>query len=214
MPGRRVRRCDGRAGRCTIIAVVAAQLVVALLLAAAAFRYAVRSWSWVRLAGRSRIGARSEDEVQRAPTVLEREGWRMRHSMRWAGRGDIDTVAIAPTGVGFVIDTNTSRFDPEHVERTAEMARWLRTRRRSWCPNGARPVLCVVRARQLQETQAGVLVVSLDRLVMALRIAAGTRSQPRVLSPTPAGATTDDRQSPAWLAEPVAITAASEVSPI
>jgi hypothetical protein len=125
--------------------------------------------------------------------VLEREGWQVQHSLRWVGRGDIDSVAIAPTSIGFVIETKTSRFSPEHVERTAEMARWLQARRRSWCPNGARPVLCVVRARQVQQTQAGVLVVSLDQLVMALRIAAGTRSKPRFLSPTPGGATTDDR---------------------
>jgi hypothetical protein len=177
----------------TIVAAVAVQLVLALLLVAAAFGFAVRSWWWIRLARRSRVGARSEDEVQRALVELEREGWRMRHSLRWAGRGDIDHVAIAPTGIGFVIETKTSRFDSEHVERTAEMARWLQARRRLWFPNGTRPVLCVVRTRQVQQTQAGVLVVSLDQLVMALRIAAGTRSQPLFLSPTPASRTTDDR---------------------
>jgi hypothetical protein len=177
----------------TVVAAVAGQLVFALLLFAAASGCAVRSWSWIRLAGRSRVGARSEDEVQRAVAELEREGWRMRHSLRWAGRGDIDSVAIAPTGIGFVIETKSSRFDPENVERTAEMAKWLQACRRSWCPNGARPVLCVVRARQLQHTHPGVLVVSLDQLVMALRIAAGTRLQPLFLSPPPGGATTDDR---------------------
>jgi hypothetical protein len=177
----------------TVVAAVAGQLVLALLLVAAASGCAVRSWSWIRLAGRSRVGARSEDEVQRALVELEREGWRMRHSLRWAGRGDIDHVAIAPTGVGFVVETKTSRFDPGHVERTAEMARWLQVRRWSWFPNGARPVLCVVRARRMQQTQAGVLVVSLDQLVVALRIAAGTRSRPLFLSPTPASRTTDDR---------------------
>jgi hypothetical protein len=196
---RRLRRAAGCAvatialAVSTIVAVVTGQLVLTLLLLAAAFGCAVRSWSWVRLAGRSRIGARSEGEVQRALAELEREGWRMRHSLRWVGRGDIDHLAIAPTGIGFVIETKTSRFDPEHIERTAEMARWLRARRRSWLPNGARPVLCVVRARQVQQTQAGVMVVSLDRLVMALRIAAGTRSRPLFLSPTPGGATTSDQ---------------------
>jgi hypothetical protein len=177
----------------TVVAAVAGQLVFALLLFAAASGCAVRSWSWIRLAGRSRVGARSEEEVQRALAVLEREGWQVRHSLRWAGGGDIDSVAIAPTGVGLVIETKTSRFDPEHVERTAEMAKWLHACRRSWSPNGARPVLCVVRARQLQHTHPGVLVVSLDQLVMALRIAAGTRLQPLFLSPPPGGATTDDR---------------------
>ena len=42
---------------------------------------------WLVLAGRSRIGARSEDEVQRALAALEAEGWRLRHSLAWQGRG-------------------------------------------------------------------------------------------------------------------------------
>ena len=198
---RRLRRAAGCAvatlalAAGTILAAVAGQLVLALLLVAAAFGCAVRSWWWVRLAGRSRIGARSEDEVQRTLTVLEREGWRMRHSLSWAGRGDIDSVAIAPTGIGFVIETKTARFGPEHVGRTVEMAEWMRTRRRSWCPSGVRPVLCVVRARQVQQTHAGVLVVSLDHLNVALRIAAGTRSRPLFLSPTPGGGKVDDQLS-------------------
>ena len=51
---------------------------------------------WLVLAGRSRVGARSEDEVQRALARLETEGWRLRHSLPWRGRGDIDSVAIPP----------------------------------------------------------------------------------------------------------------------
>jgi hypothetical protein len=35
------------------------------------------------LAGRSRVGARSEDEVQRALASLWAEGWRLRHSLPW-----------------------------------------------------------------------------------------------------------------------------------
>ena len=42
---------------------------------------------WLVLAGRSRVGARSEDEVQRALAQLETEGWRLRHSLPWRGRG-------------------------------------------------------------------------------------------------------------------------------
>jgi hypothetical protein len=53
---------------------------------------------WLSLARRSRVGARSEEEVQRALAPLEAEGWRLRHSLPWQGRGDIDSVAIAPTG--------------------------------------------------------------------------------------------------------------------
>ncbi len=60
---------------------------------------------WLSLARRSRVGARSEDEVQGALAPLQAEGWRLRHSLPWRGRGDIDSVAIAPTGVGIVIET-------------------------------------------------------------------------------------------------------------
>ena len=42
---------------------------------------------WLRLAGRSRVGAHSEDEVQRALAQLETEGWRLRHSLPWRGLG-------------------------------------------------------------------------------------------------------------------------------
>jgi hypothetical protein len=60
---------------------------------------------WVRLAGRSRIGARSEDEVRKALTPLVAEDWRLRHSLPYRGRGDIDSIAIAPTGIAFAIET-------------------------------------------------------------------------------------------------------------
>ena len=52
---------------------------------------------WVRLAGRSRIGASSEDAVRRALSALACEGWQLCHSLPYRGRGDIDSVAIAPT---------------------------------------------------------------------------------------------------------------------
>ena len=105
----------------------------------------------------------------------------MRHSLRWRGRGDIDSVAIAPTGIAFVIETKARRYMPEHLARTREMSAWLRTRRRRWCRGGALPVLCVVRARRLERIEDHVLVVSLDRLDAALRTAAGTRTQPMLL---------------------------------
>src|SRR5450755_4732554 len=62
---------------------------------------------WLSLAGRSRVGARSEDEVQCALAPLEAEGWRLRRSLPWRGRGDIDSVAIAPTGIAIAIETKT-----------------------------------------------------------------------------------------------------------
>jgi Nuclease-related domain len=137
---------------------------------------------WLVLAGRSRVGARSEDEVQRALARLEGEGWRLRHSLPWGGRGDIDSVAITPTGVAFAIETKTRTFDASHVAHVREMAQWLHRRRRRWCRRGAFPALCVVRAKGLEYVDDGVLVVSLDRLVSALRVAAGLSNRPAFLA--------------------------------
>ena len=134
------------------------------------------------LAGRSRVGARSEDEVQRALARLEGEGWRLRHSLPWRGRGDIDSVAIAPTGVAFAIESKTRTFDARHVAGVREMALWLHRRRQRWCPRGAFPVLCVARASGLERIDGGVLIVSLDRLVPALRVAAGLSKRPAFLA--------------------------------
>jgi hypothetical protein len=140
---------------------------------------------WLVLAGRSRVGARSEDEVQRALARLETEGWRLRHSLPWRGRGDIDSVAIAPTGVAFAIETKTRTFDARHVAGVREMALWLHRRRRRWCRRGAFPVLCVVRARGLERIDGGVLIVSIDRLASALRTAAGMSQRPAFLAAMP-----------------------------
>jgi hypothetical protein len=64
---------------------------------------------WLVLAGRSRVGAQSEDEVQRTLARLEGEGWRLRHSLPWRGGGDIDSVAIAPTGIALWLTRNAER---------------------------------------------------------------------------------------------------------
>jgi hypothetical protein len=150
-----------------------------LLLAIGLGLYARR---WLVLAGRSRIGARSEDEVQRALARLEAEGWRLRHSLPWRGRGDIDSVAIAPTGVGFAIETKTRTFDARHLAGVREMALWLHRRRRRWSRREALPVLCVVCARGLERVEGGILIVSLDRLLPALRVAAGLSRRPGFLA--------------------------------
>ena len=143
---------------------------------------------WVRLAARSRVGARSEGEVRRALAGLEAEGWRLRRSLRWGGRGDIDSVAIAPTGVAFAIESKTRTFDAHHLARARQTAAWLYRHRRRWCRRGALPVLCVVRARGLQGVEDGVFVVSLDRLAPTLRASAGTSPRPGFLaSPPPPG---------------------------
>jgi hypothetical protein len=135
----------------------------------------------VRLAGRSRVGARSEDEVRRALAPLKAERWRLRHSLPYRRRGDIDSVAIAPTGIAFAIETKTRTFDARHLAGVRETATWMYRRRRRWCRPGALPVLCVVRAQDVDRVQDGVLDVSVDRLVPSLRAAAGTAQRPAFL---------------------------------
>lgn len=168
------------AGLAALALSLGAVLVAAVLVVVAAILGA-RTRYWARLAGRSRVGAHSEDQVQHALAPLEGEGWRMRHSLPWQGHGDIDSVAIAPTGIAFAIETKTRRFDAQHIARVLEMAAWLQNRRRRWCPRGALPVLCVVHSRQLEQVQADVLIVSADRLVPALRTAAGAQRRPAFL---------------------------------
>jgi hypothetical protein len=128
---------------------------------------------WLSLAGRSRVGARSEDEVQCALAPLEAEGWRLRHSLPWRGRGDIDSVAIAPTGIAIAIETKTRTYDSRHLARVREQAAWLSRRRRRWARGGALGVMCLVRARGVERVERDVLVVSIDRLTHVLRVAAG-----------------------------------------
>jgi hypothetical protein len=141
-----------------------------LLLSAAGLALYARHW--LSLAKRSGVGARSENEVRRRLTELEGEGWRLRHSLPWRGRGDIDSLAIAPTRVAFAIETKTRRYDDRHLARVQEQAAWLSRRRRPWCRRpGAVPVVCLVRARGVQRLEQNVLVVSIDRLIQVLRSA-------------------------------------------
>lgn len=185
---RRLRRAAATAaaaiatGAFAFIAVAfdATLLASALLLIVAALVIDTRRW--LRLANRSRVGARSEDAVRRALTTLGAEGWRLRHALPHRGRGDIDSVAIAPTGIAFAIETKTRTFTGDHLASARDMAAWLRRHRRRWCRRGALPVLCVVSARGLEHVDDEVLIVSLDRLLPALRIAAGTSPRPRFLA--------------------------------
>jgi len=116
--------------------------------------------------------------VRHALAALEAEGWRLRHSLAYGGRGDIDSVAIAPTGIAFAIEIKTRSFERRHLAAVRAMAVWLYRRRRRWCRRGALRVLCVVRARAVERIDDGVLIVSLERLVGALRSAAGTARRP------------------------------------
>jgi Holliday junction resolvase-like predicted endonuclease len=163
-----------------VLVVVAGFGVLAGVLLLAATGLGLYARHWVRLAGRSRVGARSEDQVRRALEALGAEGWRLRHSIAWHHGGDIDHVAIAPTGVAFAIETKTRAYKPSHLAKVNEQAAWLRHHRRRWCPHGALPVLCVTRGR-VEQIQHDVLVVSVNRLVEALRAAAGTSIRPEFL---------------------------------
>ena len=140
---------------------------------------------WVRLAARSRVGARSEEAVRQALRGLDGEGWRLRHSLACGGRGDIDSVAIAPTGIGFAVECKARTFDARHLIHARQTAAWLYRHRRRWCRRGALPVLCVVRAHGLEGVEDGVLVVSLDRLASVLRARAGTSPRPGFLASQP-----------------------------
>jgi hypothetical protein len=172
-----------RAGEAALVATVLAALglgaasIGARLLAAVLLFGAVGvgwyAYHWFSLAGRSGVGARSEDAVQQALAPLQADGWRLRHSMAWRGQGDIDSVAIAPTGIAVAIETKTRHYDRGHLARVQQQAAWLSHRRRSWARNGALAVMCLVNARGVERVEDDVLVVSIDRLTRVLRVAAG-----------------------------------------
>jgi Nuclease-related domain len=176
---RQQHRRLSRAGRSALAGVSVALLGMLLLsigfalpgglLLGLAVTVGFRARYWLSLAGRSGVGARAEDGVRRALEQLRETGWRLRHGVRWHGGGDIDSVAIAPSGLGFTIETKTRTYDERHLDRVRAQAGWLGRRRRRWCRRGALPVLCVVRAVRVERYEHGVLVVSIDRLVPVLR---------------------------------------------
>jgi hypothetical protein len=68
------------------------------LLFLAAITLAFYARHWLAVAGRSRIGARSEEEVRRVLAPLRMESSRLRHSPQWRGTGDIDLVCDRAVG--------------------------------------------------------------------------------------------------------------------
>jgi len=188
---RRVRRAGARcaaaitAGALAVTAACTRATALAGLLLVVMAALAVDARRWARLAARSGVGARSEGQVRRVLGGLEAEGWRLQHSLAWGGRGDIDSLAIAPTGIAFAIETKSRTFDARHLAHARQTAAWLYRRRRRWCRQGAVPVLCVVRAGGLEGVEDGVLVVSLDRLASVLRARAGTSPRPGFLASQP-----------------------------
>jgi hypothetical protein len=169
-------------GGLAAVAASAGETALAGLLALVVGALVLDARRWVRLAARSGVGARSEGQVRRVLGGLEAEGWRLRHSLPAGGRGDIDSVAIAPSGIAFTIETKAQTFDAVHLTRAQDSAVWLRRHRWRWCRRGALPVLCVVHARGLEQVRDEVLVVSLDRLAPALRARGGTSPRPGFLT--------------------------------
>src|SRR4051812_11384356 len=151
-----------------VLALRAREVELGLLLALLSAVLALASRSALRLAARSRVGAKSEAQVRRALEPLTREGWRVAHAVDWPGRGDLDHVLRSPAGMGFVIETKTLRYTRAHLARTVDSARWL-ARRSLRYPAGVCPVVCVTRARRIEQVEEDVLVVSLERLMPALR---------------------------------------------
>jgi hypothetical protein len=140
-------------------------------------------WQSLRLARRSSIGARSEQRVRAELAALDREGWSVRHSLRWRGGEDIDHLAFAPprVGFGFAIETKTRTYRPGDLVRITAIAHWTTRRHSRWCRRGAVPVVCLAGVSGVERWEAGVLIVSADRLAALLRRLAGTTSKPRFL---------------------------------
>ena len=160
------------AGATAVAAANAGAVSLAGVLVVAAVALGLYARRWLRLSERSRVGARSEDEVRRALSPLRAEGWRLRHSLPWQGPGDIDSVAIAPSRVAVVIETKTRTYHAGHLACVLEQATWLSRRRRRWCRSGVLAMLCIVRARGVERIEDDVIVVSIDRLTATVRNAA------------------------------------------
>ena len=90
-----------------ILSTGAAALAGLLFLSAVGLGYYARHW--LSLASRSRVGARSEDEVQRALAPLEAEGWRLRHSLPGRVGETLTRWRSRPSGIAIAIETKTGR---------------------------------------------------------------------------------------------------------
>jgi Nuclease-related domain len=166
-----------------VLAVGDGLLMLAALPVLMSLAYAVRSRHWWRLAHRSGVGARSEEQVRARLGGLARDGWRIRHSLRWVGGGDIDHLAIAPgqRGLVFAIETKTRTYSSADLARISSIARWQAQHRLRWRCGGAIPVLCLAGARGVERWEGGVAVVSLDRLLAVMSRLAGTTRKPAFL---------------------------------
>ena len=107
--------------------------------------------------------------TRRALAPLRADGWRLGHSLPWQGPGDIDSVAISPSGVAVVIETKTRTYDDGHLARVLKQAAWLSRRRRRWYRNGVLAMLCLATDRGVAWVEADVIVVSIDQLTTTVR---------------------------------------------
>jgi Nuclease-related domain len=167
----------------TVLAVSAGLSTLALVLALVTAACAVRSHHWWRLARRSAIGARSEQQVRTRLERLAQDGWRIRHSLGWLGGGDIDHLAIAPGPLRlvFAIETKTRSYSSADLARISAVARWQTQRQPRGRRNGAIPVLCLAGMRGIERWENGVAVVSVDRLVAVMCRLARTTPKPAFL---------------------------------
>jgi hypothetical protein len=166
-----------------VTALGAAGAGMAALAAALAGIGALLGWRarrWAKLARRSRIGAISERMVRSKLAVLQRDGWRVQHSLRWPGGGDVDHIATkpGPRGITFAIETKTRSYRLADLERTRRITGWLARRRSPWRRRTVIPVLCLAGAQDVQRFESGIAVVSLERLVPLLCRLAGTAPVP------------------------------------
>jgi hypothetical protein len=78
--------------------------------------------------------------------------------------------------VAVAIETKTRMYEASHLARVHEQAAWLSRHRRRWSRHRAIAVVCLVRVRGVERCEDDVLVVSIDRLIPVLRIAALMRA--------------------------------------
>jgi hypothetical protein len=165
------------------VALLASLIMIGAHLTTAALAFAtlgaalgVRSRRWMGLARRSAIGAGSERSVRNRLRALEREGWTITHSLGWRGGGDIDHVASAPRPlrIKFAIETKTRSYQSADLARISEIAAWLSGSWFGWSRQESIPVLCLAGARGVERWEAGVAVVSIERLLPLLRRLAAT----------------------------------------
>jgi len=126
------------------------------------------------------VGAESEELVAKSLRPLAAQGWTVRHSISWPGRGDIDHLVDVPDSVRFVIATKTARYQAHHVRRAQAAAHHLARYGRPCVP-----VICLARRHSIWWADTGVEVVSADLIAARLAQLATTSPCSRRLAARP-----------------------------